>query len=511
MTWKILTCVSCCLLSSSVIGQDVDELLSISPDDANSIVVVHMHKLIASPLGQQQGWAERQHDAYLNGTFAIPPWVRTLVRSSHVRPEAFGGDWTSFAVHHPDGFEMQTVAHRWSSEVQSIARHPVVYAAKRNGYFVDFGPAGKKVLGGLAPASRQQVAKWIEDVADRTQPELSGYLVSSAEAGDAQIILAIDLDEMLDPVQIRYRLSGTKSLEDRNRERIELTLDLQSLQGIRMEIEIGTEMQARIRFDFQRSVGEEARFVKELLIEYLNDAGAALDELNSAEVTIADKQATLTFVLTQDSLERILSLVTASAPPSAAGLATTTPQPPEPGGSSAVDQDASLRYYRAVNRNVDSMEKAYRRINNYRQTARWHDTYAQRIEELSITGVDPELLDYGQKMSSLLRALGASLRGMGVNVDALNQQITYNVEQKPIYYNGADWWWGGAHTIYGPYTYGRPMETKVETNLQDVRAKQAEVVANTQPEREKIWQMINEERSVTRRAMVAKYGKDFER
>ena len=66
-------------------------------------------------------------------------------------------------------------------------------------------------------------------------------------------------------------------------------------------------------------------------------------------------------------------------------------------------------------------------------------------------------------MSSMLRALGASLRGMGVKVDPLNQQITYNVEQKPIYYSGADWWWGGAHTAYGPYNYGRPMETTVDT------------------------------------------------
>jgi hypothetical protein len=51
----------------------------------------------------------------------------------------------------------------------------------------------------------------------------------------------------------------------------------------------------------------------------------------------------------------------------------------------------------------------------------------------------------------------------------------------------------------------------VTTNLQDVRARQAEVVAASAPERDKIWQMVNEERAALQRKMVAKYGEAFAR
>ena len=76
----------------------------------------------------------------------------------------------------------------------------------------------------------------------------------------------------------------------------------------------------------------------------------------------------------------------------------------------------------------------------------------------------------------------------------------------PAYQSGFDWWWGGARTAWGPYTYGQPQNVNVTSNLGEVRAKQAEVVNASAPQREQIWNMINEERATVEREMVGKYG-----
>ena len=56
-----------------------------------------------------------------------------------------------------------------------------------------------------------------------------------------------------------------------------------------------------------------------------------------------------------------------------------------------------------------------------------------------------------------------------------------------------------------------PQNVVVTSNLQDVRAKQAEVVAASAPEREQIWQIINDERDAMERQMVGKFGEQFRR
>ena len=500
---------------SAALGQSVQELLAKAPEDANAVAVLRLHDLVESPLGIKEGWSKKAEQAYLNGDIPLPPWVDVFVRASAIRPGTPGGEWTSVLLNLPKDYDLKTLAEKEQTEVQQLDGHRIIHSKRHNGYFAEFTTPenSTRILGGLAPASRQEIARWLTT----EQSSLSPYLYEAVTDSTPQLMMAADLRHLLDPVQIRYRLSGLSSLEDKPQARTALTLDFQSLQGIRLAVSVKETTTAEIRFDFGRQIGDEGQYVKDLFNEFLNDAGAALDELSNASSQTNGKSVILRMPLSNESLRRLLSLITTVSPSTPTDRALTSVAPPKPGidsesKSAAVNPvERSLKYFQAVNDNVADMERAYKRIKNYRQTAAWHDTYARRIDELPIAGVDPELLDYGQKMSSLLRALGASLRGMGLKIDALNNQITYEVEQTPVYRNGAEWWWGGAWTAYGPYTYGQPMKSEVHTNLQEVRARQMEIVNNTQPEREQIWQMISEERNVTRRKMVAKYGSDFQK
>ena len=495
------------------VGQEVSNLLDLVPADANTLAVLRVKALTESPRGEAEGWAEQHETEFLQGAATIPPWAETFVRASYVRPGTRGGDWTVVLLPLPEGYELQQLAQREKTEVQEIGELPAVQSSRHSGYFVVFGGDSDDahILGGMAPASRQDTARWVREVGGRSRMPVSDYLSAAAADIASQIILAIDLEDMLDPIMVRNRIDSSGVL-NRASKKASLTIDFQSLRGAQLAIRTDDETTAEIRLDFGREIGEESREMRALLEEFLNDAGAAIDELKNAQTTVEDQTVTFKMSLSDESLRRVLSLITTPPPPNAAGR--QAPQPPEPEkspGGDGPDVLASRRYFNAVNRNIEDLERARTRGSSYSRTAQWHINFARRIDRLPTTGVDPALLQFGQDASSRLHALGESLRGVAVQVNALDRSIVYNVDARPTYRSGAEWWWGGAYTAYGPYTYGQPVAVDVTSNLEEVRTQQAEVVAEGEPQRNEIWTMILEDRDAIEREMVGKYGPDFQK
>ena len=504
------------MAGSALRAQSVADLLPFVPRDSNAISVFRVHALTGSPRGVKEGWAARHESQYLDGAVTVPPWVEVMVRASYVRPGTRGGDWTVVLLPLPAQYEMSMLAQREGTEVQEISSHSAVLSQRYSGYFVELkgaGEGGARVLGGMSPATRQDVSRWLTESHQTTGTTgLSPYLVEAAADETAQIVLAVDMQEMLDPVHVRNRLNAAEALQKESAAKAALTIAFQTIRGMRLSVRVGETSTAEVRMDFGRQIGSEGQFVKPLLVEFLNDAGAALDELESAQVETKGRTVTMTMPLSDESLRRILSLVTAPPPPTSPGRAAPEVTPPEPGKEpGTADVNASRRYLQAVNRNVDDLQKAYGRAQSYARTAQWHENFAQRIEHLPTGGVDPQLVEYGRSVASRLRALAASLRGTAVQVNALDRSVVYNVDVTPAYQTGFDWWWGGARTAWGAYTYGQPQNVNVTSNLGEVRAKQAEIVTASAPQREQIWQMINEERAATERAMVGKYGDEFQK
>lgn len=497
--------------SSIGVGQDDSDLLQLVPDDANSLAVLRVRALTESPRGQAEGWAEKHESEFLHGAVTVPPWAQEFVRASYVRPGTRGGDWTVVLLPLPDGYQMTQLAAREGTEVQEIGDRPAVQSRRHSGYFIQFGDesSGRRVLGGIAPATRQDAARWVRDVGGRGRAPISSYLSDAANNATAQIVLAIDLRDMLDPVMVRNRINSSSVL-DRTSKKATLTIDFQSLQGAQLAIHVDEEITAEIRLDFGRGIGEEGRQMRDLLEEFLNDAGAALDELTTARTTVDDRSVTFKMTLSDESLRRVLSVITTPPPPTAPGRQETAPD--EPAAASEDGQPdliASRRYFNAVNRCINDLDRARGRGKSYSRTAQWHMNFADRIDRLPAKGVDPELLDFGNYVSGRLRALGNSLRGVAVQVNALDRSVVYNVDAQPVYRSGAEWWWGGAHTAYGAYTYGQPVDVNVTSNLEDVRTRQAEAVSADEPKRTEIWQLILEDRDAVDRKMIGKFGPDF--
>lgn len=499
-------------LTTPVRGQDVSALFRYVPSDANTLSVLRVKELTESPRGVQEGWAEKHETEFLQGAVTLPPWVTEFVRASYVRPGTQGGDWTVVLMPLPAAYEISQLATREQTEVQEIGERPAVASHRFSGYFVEFDGGEQKVLGGIAPATRQDAARWVRDVGGRGSAPLSEYLTTAAADTKSQIVMAIDLSDMLDPVMVRNRIDHSAVVAQAATGKAALKVDFQSLRGVRIAIRTDETTTAEIRLDFGRAIGEEGHQMRALLEEFFNDAGAAVDELADAKTKIDGRTVTLTMTLSDESLRRVLSVITTPPPPSAPGRQAPTPAAPTPTLADAKpDGIASRRYFNNVNRILDDLDKARTKSSNYARTAQWHMNFADKIDRLPRTSVDPVLLKYGSDISARLRALGSSLRGTAVQVNALDRSVVYNVEQYPIYQSGVDWWWGGVHTAWGTTNYGVQLQTNVTSNLQEVREKQAAVVQEGEPQRTEIWTMILDDRAAVEHDMVGKYGTAFQK
>ncbi len=519
---SLVSCVLCVATTVSATAQDVGELLPFVPEDANTIAVVRARQLKESARGRAEDWSEQHEARFLAGDSTIPPWVQLLMRASYVQPGGGGREWTAVLLPVPANYSMADLATHEQSELQTIGTHDLVLSQRHGGYFVELTDPmieSTRVLGGLAPASRQDAARWIDETeAAAGAVGVSDYLVQAASDESVQVVLAIDTHHMLDPAMIAHRLDGCVALQGHDEEKAALAQAFTELRGVTLSISVDNAVYMAVRLDFDVELGDEAQFVKPVFLELLNDMGAVLDELETVEPFIYAQSVSLETPLSDESLRRVLSLITAPSAPSveettvaATTAATDTPTGDTPPTETEpeIDMHASRRYLDAVNRNLDDLSRAYQRANNYERTAHWHDNYAERIDRISTRGVDPDLVKYANWVSSALRALGTSLRGTAVDVGALENTIYYHEQYFPVY-SGAQLWWGVPRTVYGAYTYGQPMNVQVQTNLQEVREQQAAAVQASSPEREQIWQMINEERSETQKAMIDRYGTTFD-
>jgi hypothetical protein len=90
---------------------------------------------------------------------------------------------------------------------------------------------------------------------------------------------------------------------------------------------------------------------------------------------------------------------------------------------------------------------------------------------------------------------------MKVSTDQGRLVVNYDVTPGQVGGWGPGAWFGGA--TYTPSTW------HATSNLQEVRAKQAEAIQQGADEREQIWQAVEADRDQMRRKMLAAFGEDF--
>jgi hypothetical protein len=481
-------CAACLLTLVAPAGraEDLSDLLRRLPESANAAAIVNVkavRQLSGRPTGPEASGYE-----VIAGTL-IPPAVDLIVYATHLEPGALESRRTGALIRLNRPVTLDDVVDKVGGQRTTVAGVPVV-SSPRRGYYVQLAP---DLLAGARQVSRQELARLVQFARTNTKVVLPTYL-AEALATDAPLAGAVDMEQMLEPRAVRQRLTLAEATQGLNGEELDtLTSLMCGLKGIRMTVGGRKLDDAEVRLDFAAPVGERGELIKALFLEALGDLGVSLREFHAAKVSVDGQTVKLSVKLTDDGLIRVMSLFL---------LSTAAPKPSAPDATTSnggISKEATRRYYVAVSQMLDDLGRATKQATDfekttrktdrgksaYEQTATWHDRYADRIDALPTEYVDPEVVKFAQSVAARLRVLAYSLRGVVVEVGALGTGLSAAAVG-----SGGGWFGGSGGSV------------AIESNVAELRAKQAEIVRQDAKRRLDIWESIQQDR----RALVKSVG-----
>jgi hypothetical protein len=470
---------------SAAAAERWEPLLDKLPGVTNAVAVIDVQALLDSPRAKREGWREMQETGYLAGTVAMPPAVQLAVIGAHLQVEdPAGAETLSLALLKPGTtISLERLASAENGYLDQVGDHAVALTP-RGGYVTEVSPG---VFGSQWPPDRQCLARWLRQDGGG---KLSPYLYEALRTADgAPIVVAFDMEDLFGRQIVKLWLAHSPTLKGNMGAAENLDGLIAGIRGLRLSAVVGERTQAEVRADFRTTVAAPPAVLRGIFAEWLDQAGAQIDEFRRADVRVNGKSVFLSTELSDDSLRRLLTLV--QAPIAGAEPSTLAPE-------TRAAALASQNYYRAVRQLIDDLTRINRRAKDYAKTALWHDTYATRIEQLSINNVDPELVEWSGHVSSQLRALAASLRGVPLELQRLEGQKFVRFYPIPWY-----------SVRYGPWGYA-PYSLRRVDNLDEIRAKQADAIAAGAADREKIWKELVDLTQDIRQKMAEKYKLDFE-
>jgi hypothetical protein len=485
--------VGTALLASPGQAGDLSQFLNAIPASTNAITVIRMNSIMQSPLAAREGWAQEREAKYQEGETLLPHTSEVVLVATKLTPGDLADSPTIGFLPLNRPVTNRELTERERGEIQPIGGEFVVLSS-RNAYFL----ARRNYLAVVSPANRQEMAEWVRFARKNSEPAFSPYLQEILkEQGEAQLLVAIDPQDILDPRLLKSAISESKVLSRANKaDAAGLQNLLLKLKGCVWTVKFAEEISGTLRLDFDVEAGQEARLLKPFLAELLGDLGAEVDDFSEGRIDLVGKAALIHAKVTREGLRHVLSLVLPPIP--RVDTSRPIPERPQPRPRPVKTQEerealAALEYFRNVNRLLDELQRRSKNVADYEHTAVWHETYARRISQMSAENVDPELIAYGARVANELRALADSLRGVAVEVASLEQGISWTHVPSP----GWSWWW----------PYGRNFQ--FDTNLHEIRMLQAQKVAKGAGDRLRIWNLLRDDRQAVARKMTERHKLDF--
>jgi hypothetical protein len=495
---RALVLGSLLLLSTQGLAQDsFSDLLRRVPEQANVVVLIDRDALLASPLSVREGWAKTSEANYMAGASAIPPGADKLLYAAQLIPGTLGNTWEIGLAVMKTKVSMDEVARKEKHAVDTLAGFPVVLCP-RDAYFVQIDP---QVIGTLHPGNRQQLARWLQFVKRNKHPVVSAYLQDTLRnvSDKSQIALAVDTLDMADVKDIRRVLTLSRVLADKKPDLDATAKVLAGLQGIRVTLAVDDRIHGEMHLDFSDSVAPIVPFIKPLLLEALGFVGAALDELADWKVVPGETSVVLQGTLSTRTLRQFLSVV--HTPPPTQAHASEMVPPPEPSNDNGDPKAAaSQRYFKSIQTVLNDLADI--KSKSFNGIAYWYEKYAKDVDQLPILNVDPELLNYGNGVSVMLRSIAASLRGTRMNKELLDQYKGEATFSTPSYYN---YWSGPGYW----YAYGNPGSYYEINNYNAIIRLQSQAASADDVSRKMAWNLVLEKSNLVRQRMVAKYNVEF--
>ncbi len=492
---QVAVCVGVVLAGRAAAAGDPAEWIQYLPADTNTLAIVRVNSVLSSERSAQAGWRAKLEERFLSGGGGFSPHIEALVVGSLTHPGVPEEVWSTALFSTPLELSMETIATHEQAPIADLAGRRAV-RARDGAYVIELTPT---LFGAYRPGHRQDAARWMDNINQQRGLGVSRYLVSVANRPQP-IVLAIDLRHAVDAQRVRQQLEQDERFRSYAEFVDALVPLLTGLQGVCFTADISDRIAGRVQIDFDRDVGRLKFAVRALFVSILEDLGASIDELADFSVATEGTSLVLEGTLGDESLRRMMSLVIAPSLPEVPSLTERLAlTPATPAKPAATDPLAATRkYVSAVNKYISDLEAASRRAKEYERTATWHDNYAQKILALPVQDVAQEAIDYGLNTASSFRALAASLRGQAVSIQSDQNALVYRYNYQP----GAV-----GVNIWGGVGY-RESAVNYDSNLQEVRERQAAAVQSGSNERLQIWQSIHTSRdSMTARLSAAPAGR----
>jgi hypothetical protein len=430
----------------------------------------------------------------------LPPDVSRVVVGAQLDATSLQPIWKVTLLQFKNPVDLAKLAHSMGGTMDQLNGQPVVLTP-RNSFGVSVQP---DVVGGMFPANRQEVGRWLRFLKQNSDVVLTPYLQEAATATRDErnhAVMAFDATDVFDLEGIRHLLKESKTLSGEKVDLNALAKLFTGMRGFRFVVRIENDMRGELRLDFSDSVQPLVPYAKSLVLEALGGMGAQIEDLEGWSFEAEDRAIILKGPLTEQGAKKMLSPLFSPA--------VRMPTPTTAEGTSQPSMDpkleATLKYYKSMTTLLDELQK--QKAKTFNQQAYWYFDCAKKLDELPLLNVDPELLQFGAAVSILLRNLSSINKG----VIAQNKYLQMNAAQGPTYvgtyaYGGYGYaGYGGAGYGYTPYYTGDVM---INMGYQAAYAS-GKINAQEGAIRRQSWDNINNGLLALRRKLTEKYQIEF--
>jgi hypothetical protein len=503
------------LAAQSAVRADFPDLAKRLPSDINSIVLVDMDKILASPAAEKNDWKNKIENAFNEGVTILPPAAKRAILASKLDLEFMSPIWQVEVLESRIPLDVTAVAKKIGGTIDRIGPLAAVRLPS-DAYLVHFE---KDVFGVMLPGNRQAVVRWLREVIDRTTPKLPAYLMEAQDVSvdvGTPVIMAIDLDGALSEGEIRERMKDNwkdAGLEGKA-DPLAVSKVLASIRGATLGITLRDRPFGKIKIDFAEDAKALANIAKPLFLHVLEHRGATIEEFEDWKYEVKGKQVTLEGHFTSSGLRRIFSMF--DRPASMMPVADKKPETPEevtPENKERQMAAATKAYYNQVQQLLKDLKGRKSGGGTYTtgSIAQWCTNYARKINNLPLLNVDPEMLDYGNKTSQTLLQVAAALNGGNVQggIEARSSApVTNTYTATNVYgYGYRGGWFGGGIAPLG-YTNSATVIDPLQTTAQRENIK-ANARATSSKQARELFSGIDTGTAEIRQKMVQKYQIEF--
>lgn len=479
------------------------EVLPKIPADTNALILIDVQALHQSALGRQEKWAKRHDADFLAGRVPFPPGTSLVALATclEVDPAGAQRSWELGLVSLTRPVSALLLADLEQGILETVAGQQVVLTPRQ----LYFAPLSNRLVGVLAPAERQELSRWLHFCQRNKSPVISDWL-RSASAGlsrDQPLLLAIHLEDAVDPRQVRRHLGLAQAALPPGTDLDGLAQLLASAKGLRLALQVKDEIRGELRIEFNKPVKPFEHLLHVVLAFGVKTLGDGLPDLKGWTMEIKDQTVIFQRGITPKEFAHLLESIQPQT--SLAGLGATE-------GKNGPGDKAftARRYFQQVSMLTTELNQRTAKMSDYDLAAMTYQNYAQRLDRLSVYGVDEELVKYGNSVSNKLRVIAESLGGVPISAAYLESARQEVFLYRPARFVNSAFWWPRRtpHSVWGGAVY-LPEWFYYDTNLPELRSKLAQVIAKDQENRLNLWRTIDEDTARIRKKLSAKYGVEF--